>query len=116
MEEMLVFSKLRSDRLLDTTLSPAAEFHFDVLSIFNSSGKNFIDLKRLSHPYTVLFRHDPDQIKLIEFHKTEYGDSETGYTRILARLPITRLTEEQCEYNTISINPFTLVNLRAIYH
>jgi radical SAM superfamily enzyme YgiQ (UPF0313 family) len=88
LEEMKVFCYLRSHRFLDTELKISAEFCYDLPSFFSELQNGRVVHRRLDAPCRLEFYHDPEQVRLIQFHKAEYGDTEAGRTRIVARLPI----------------------------
>jgi len=91
LDDMKLFATLRSDRVLDTSLELAAEFHYDVRDLFEKEQDGPIAPRVLKSPQRLRFTHDPEQVKLITFYKDAYGDTEAAHSRILSRLPLHRI-------------------------
>ncbi len=91
LENMHRFAFCRGERLLDVDFRPRAEFDFAVRELFEDPSDGPVPIRRLERPAMIEFSHDPEQVKLIESHRAEFGDDEVGRARIFSRLPTNRV-------------------------
>ena len=85
LRDLKIYSSYRKNSLLDTSAVYEADLSFD----FQAISENGFLVDPMSYmfdkPVSYVFKHDSDQVNLIDSYMKQYGDSVDGLGRILMR-------------------------------